>query len=133
SYVLGLTVEEQIDGAGDFRRQVRRGLCPGGARHPVPVQRYERFGDASGGARGAPPSWWAAAGQRRRPCAPGLLFLDDPDLHLRPNIRMEADRHGVDTQRLERLLEHDLSAVDLDPLLRQLPGDVARGDRPEQP
>src|SRR5687768_1357852 len=63
-----------------------------------------------------------------------VFLLDDPDLHLGLHFRVQADRHGKDAKRLERLIELDLTAVDLEveTLLLQAVRNVLRSDRPEQ-
>src|SRR6185437_6873282 len=61
-----------------------------------------------------------------------LLLLDDPDLDLRANLGVQTHRHVEDAERLDRLLEVDLTAIDDDPLRGELLGDVGRGDRAEE-
>src|SRR5437016_648848 len=61
--------------------------------------------------------------------------VEGRDVHedRRVDAREDVDRHPVLTDGLDRLLERDLVTVDLDSLLRQLLGDLAVGDRAEEP
>src|SRR5690349_11296531 len=56
-------------------------------------------------------------------CARSAFGLDH-DRHFRRHAGIDLDRHLVGTKRLERLLEVDLVAVDLDPASRQRVRDV---------
>src|SRR5678815_4461746 len=62
---------------------------------------------------------------------PGLL-LDDPDLQLGRDLGVQPDGHGVDAQRLDRILEDDLPLVDREAFLVQRLGDVRVGHRSVQ-
>src|SRR5262245_43095289 len=59
----------------------------------------------------------------------GLRFLHDPELDRGLDARGETDRHVVDAERLDGLVEHHLALVDLETLLREEIGDVSRRDR----
>src|SRR5687767_545184 len=60
------------------------------------------------------------------------LLLDDPDLDLGTDIGMQADRHAVDAERPDRLVEVDLALLDVVSLGLELLRDVRGGHRPEQ-
>src|SRR6476659_4314992 len=64
----------------------------------------------------------------RRPPPRSALGLDD-DRHLGCQAAVDLDRDLVRPERLERLLEIDLVAVDLDAAAGQGVADVLRGDR----
>jgi hypothetical protein len=74
-------------------------------------------GAPRGGARGGPPA---------------RSLLDDPDLDLGPDVGVQPERHAVDAERLDRLVQVDLAPLDVVPLGLELLRDVGRGHRPEQ-
>src|SRR5450432_2526352 len=59
-----------------------------------------------------------------------FLFLDDPDLDGRVDAAAQLDLDLGEPERLDGLREVDLLGVDLDALLAERVGDVARRDRP---
>ena len=80
------------------------------------------------GARGA--ERWVATfrshGRRR------LLARFDLDLDLGCEVGAQPELHAVVADTLDRFVEHDLAAIDLDPLLGELVGHLLRGDRAEE-
>src|SRR5689334_25298013 len=65
-------------------------------------------------------------------CLCRCLLLDDPDSDFRLHIRVQADGHPVDAKGLDRLVEVDLTLLDVEALRLELLGDVRRRDGPEQ-
>ena len=66
------------------------------------------------------------------PASLALFRLDDYHLQGGAHVGMEFYRGGKLSQVLDRLCQHDLFPVDLDPLCLQLFGQLHVGDRPEQ-
>src|SRR5215213_11712704 len=60
------------------------------------------------------------------------LLLDDPDLDLGLHVRVQADRHPVDAERSDGVVQVDHALLDLEALLRELLRDVGGRHRPEQ-
>src|SRR5688500_3712501 len=67
----------------------------------------------------------------RASAAPRLL-LDDPDLDLGAHVGVQAHRHAVDAERLERLVQVDLALLDVEALRLELLRDVGRRHGAEQ-
>src|SRR6266540_4894786 len=66
-------------------------------------------------------------------CQPrSLLLLDYPDLDLGVDVRVEANRHAVNTKRANRLVELDLPFFNGESLGLELMRDVGRRHRSEQ-
>src|SRR5437660_9660275 len=59
-------------------------------------------------------------------------FFLHRDLHLAHHVAMQADWHFELADVLERLIELDLAAVNVEALALQRLGDIRRGDRTEQ-
>ena len=64
------------------------------------------------------------AGQASEPSR-WQLRLDDPDFDLWVHVRVQPHRHAVHTERLDRLVQVDLSLFDVNALRGQLCGDIA--------
>src|SRR5688500_8143431 len=60
------------------------------------------------------------------------LLLDHPDLDLRAHIGVEADRDAIDAERTNRLVQVDLTLLDVMSLGLELMRDVGGGDGAEQ-
>src|SRR5438477_6726993 len=60
------------------------------------------------------------------------LLLDHPDFDFRVHVRVKTNRHAVHAQRLDRLLEIDLTLLDREALLGKLLSDVRGSNRAEQ-
>jgi len=56
------------------------------------------------------------------------LLLDDPDLDLGVHVGVEADRDALNAEGANRLVQVDLTLLDVEALRLQLMGDVSRGD-----
>jgi len=56
------------------------------------------------------------------------LLLDDPDLDLGVHVGVEADRDAINAEGANRLVQVDLTLLDVEALRLQLMGDVSRGD-----
>src|SRR5919204_1354044 len=63
---------------------------------------------------------------------PASLLFDDPDANLRLHVGVEPHGHPVDAERLDRLVEVDHPALDLDPLRLELVRDVGGRYGPEE-
>src|SRR5688572_11494583 len=61
-----------------------------------------------------------------------FLLLDHPDLDLGLHVRMEPDRHAVNAQSLDRLMQVNLALFDAMTQRLELLDDVAGGDGAEQ-
>src|SRR5512133_1274393 len=59
-------------------------------------------------------------------------LLDDPDANLGLHVGVQLDRHAVDAERLDRLVQIDQPALDVEALRGELLGDVRRRDGAEQ-
>src|SRR5579862_3768968 len=79
---------------------------------------------------------WAGGGWAGRALASlallGRRFLLNHNLQMRGHVLMQLHRHAELTQGLQRLVELDLLPVQIDSLLHDGFGNVARSDRPEQ-
>src|SRR3989441_1097063 len=74
-------------------------------------------------------------GERSSPArgrASRALFADDGDFELRRDVVMEPNRHRGLAERLDRLVQRDPPALDLDPVPLQELHDVLRGHRAEE-
>src|SRR5215207_9420356 len=60
------------------------------------------------------------------------LLLDDPDANLRLHIRVESDRHAIDAECLDGLVQVNEALLDVEALRGELIRDVRRGDGAEQ-
>ena len=60
------------------------------------------------------------------------LLLDDPDPDLGLHVGVQADRHAIDAERLDRLVQVDLALLDVEALRLELLRDVGRRDGAEQ-
>src|SRR5438132_12370632 len=75
------------------------------------------------------------AGSAARPArgrAARALFADDGNFELRRDVVMEPNRHRGLAERLDRLVQRDPPALDLDPVPLQELHDVLRGHRAEE-
>src|SRR5207245_9786693 len=81
-----------------------------------------RGGRESREKRGSPPEWRS----------PARLLLHDPDLDLAGDFGMQADRHVVDPETLDRLVNLDAALVENDAFLAQMLGDVSGRHRAVQ-
>src|SRR5438876_8050850 len=75
------------------------------------------------------------AGSAARPArgrASRALFADDGNFELRRDVVMEPNRHRGLAERLDRLVQRDPPALDLDPVPLQELHDVLRGHRAEE-
>src|SRR4029079_18249053 len=60
------------------------------------------------------------------------LFADDAHLELGRDVRVQPDRDGHLTERLDRLVEMDAAPLDLDPVLAEEIGEILGRHRAEQ-
>src|SRR5688572_557333 len=60
------------------------------------------------------------------------LLLDDPDANFWLHVGVQLDRHPVDAERLDRVVQVDQSLLDVEALRIELLGDVGRRDGAEQ-
>src|SRR6188472_1938146 len=81
--------------------------------------------------RARPSGWsrWCCPWPGGGACGPGSALRLDDDRDLGGHPREHLDRHLVGAERLERLLEVDLVAVDLDAPAGERVGDVLGRDR----
>src|SRR5512143_2908865 len=63
---------------------------------------------------------------------PSSSLLDHPNAHFRLDVRMQADRYSIHSERLDRLVEIDLPLLDVEAMGLQLLRDVAAGHRAEE-
>src|SRR5204862_6513031 len=75
---------------------------------------------------------WGSAARPARGRASRALFADDGNFELRRDVVMEPNRHRGLAERLDRLVQRDPPALDLDPVPLQELHDVLRGHRAEE-
>src|SRR5579864_1738663 len=76
----------------------------------------------------------AGASNNYQGCVAGLLgrFFLDHDLDVRGDVLVQFHRDIEFSHRLERLMQLNLAAIDVETLLLESLGDVSRRDRSEQ-